>query len=164
MSGVGLYHGTFAHLMPSILRDGLKPRGRSKSHDAYMDSASMPHFVYLTAVYALALEHACRISERTAGGSDVAVLEIDMKVLDADLLYPDEDYLAFEWNSDFVDWTIKEQLEFMEYHRDTWPESLETFATVAYKGVIPAAALSPCPVPRWMEREKRFKFRRAVSQ
>jgi len=158
-----LYHGTLGHLIPSILRDGLKPRGRGKSHDEYMDSASMPHFVYLTAIYDLALEHACRISERTSAGADVAVLELDMAALNTDLIYPDEDYLAFDWNSDFVDWALKEQLEFMEYQQDAWPESLETFATIAYKGVIPATAISLCRVPGWLEQQKRNKFRKAVT-
>lgn len=60
MSGVRLYHGTLANLMPSILRDGLKARDRSKSHDAYMDSASMPHFVYLTAGSSVVLRFVLR--------------------------------------------------------------------------------------------------------
>ncbi len=158
-----LYHGTLASLVPSIMREGLTPRGERPSHDAYMDSASMPPFVYLTANHGMAIDHACRISERTADGAAIAVLELDMAALKRRLIYPDEDYLEHEWNSDFTSWSLKEQLEFMEYHRDTWRESLDEFATVAYKGVIPATALSRCRVPRWLEQGYRRKFQGAKA-
>jgi len=62
MSVMTVYHGTLASLVPPILRDGLKPRDESKSHDEYMQSPSMPHLVYLTSSFGLALQHACRIS------------------------------------------------------------------------------------------------------
>jgi hypothetical protein len=158
-----LYHGTLASLVPSIMESGLEPRGDRPSHDEYMQSPSMPQFVYLTGIYALALEHACRISERTAGGANVAVLELDMSALKRRFIYPDEDYLSGEWNSDFLFWTLDEQLAFMEDKRDTWKESLATFATIAYKGVVPATALSRCRVPRWFEQEKRRRFVRRAS-
>lgn len=160
VEGQILYHGTLASLVPSIMERGLEPRGERPSHDAYMDSASMPDFVYLTSRYELALEHACRINERTA---DVAVLELDMSTLKRRLIYPDEDYLSGEWNSDFLFWTLDEQLAFMERKRDAWKESLSMFATVAYKGVIPATALSRCRVPRWFEQEERRRFVRRAS-
>jgi hypothetical protein len=163
MNTVTLYHGTFASLVPSIMERGLEPRGERPSHDEYMQSASMPDFVYLTRSYGLALEHACRISERTADGADVAVLELDMSALKRRLIYPDEDYLSGEWNSDFMHWTLDEQLAFMERKRDTWKESLSMLATVAYKGVIAPAALSECRIPRWLEQEKRRKFLRRAS-
>jgi hypothetical protein len=162
MSVMTLYHGTLASLVPSILRDGLKPRGEKKSHDEYMNSASMPHLVYLTSSFGLALEHACRISERTAEGAEVAVLQLEIDSLKRRLLYPDEDYLGDELNSDFPDWTLKEQLEFMEEMRDTWKESLDLFKTVAYKGVVPASALTECRVKRWMEQEHRWRFQKAL--
>jgi hypothetical protein len=158
-----LYHGTLASLIPSILCDGLKPRGESKSHDEYIHSLSMPHLVYLTSSFGLALQHACRISERTAEGAEVAVLQLEMDSLKRRLLYPDEDYLEHEWNSDFIDWTLKEQLAFIERKRDTWKESLDLFKTVAYKGAISATALAECRVPRWLEQEKRRRFIRRAS-
>jgi len=158
-----LYHGTLASLMPSIMERGLEPRGDRPSHDEYMQSASMPDFLYLTSRYKLALEHACRISERTADGANVAVLELDMSALKRRFIYPDEDYLTGEWNSDFMFWTLDEQLAFMERKRDTWKESLSVFATVAYKGVIKPGSLRECRVPRWLEQGKRRRFIRRVS-
>lgn len=163
MSTLTLYHGTLASLMLSIMERGLEPRGDRPSHDEYMQSASMPDFVYLTSRYELALEHACRISERTAHGADVAVLELDMSALKRRLIYPDEDYLSGEWNSDFMFWTLDEQLAFMEDKRDTWKESLATFATIAYKSVIKPGSLRECRVPRWLEQEKRRRFIRRAS-
>ena len=153
-----LYHGTLDSLVPAILREGLKPRGDRPSHDAYMDSASIPTFVYLTTSYGLAVEHACRISERTADSAAIAVFELELDVLNKQLIYPDEDYLRYEWNSDFEDWTLKEQLSFMERKRDTWKESLKDFKTIAYKSVIPAETLTDCLIPRWIEQGYRRKF------
>lgn len=153
-----LYHGTLRSLVPSILKDGLRPRGESKSHDEYLEQASMPHFVYLTSSYGMAINHAARISERTADGAPISVIEIDSKSLKRKLRYPDEDYLVHEWNSDFLRWTLDEQLKFMEYHRDTWSESLSMMKTVAYKGVIPAKSLTFVRVSRWLEQEHRARF------
>ena len=162
MSVMTVYHGTLASLVPPILRDGLKPRGESKSHDEYMQSPSMPHLVYLTSSLGLALQHACRISERTAEGAGVAVLRVEMDSLKRRLLYPDEDYLEHEWNSDFIDWTLKEQLAFIERKRGTWKESLDLCKAVAYKGVITPTQIDVCPVPCWMEQEYRRWFQRAI--
>jgi hypothetical protein len=123
-----------------------------------MDSPSLPTFVYLTTNFGLAVEHACRISERTARKADIAVAQVDMSTLKKRLLYPDEDYLSHEWNSDFAGWTLDEQLEFMEGKRWTWKESLEMLGTVAYKGVVLASHITECPVLRWFEQEYRRRF------
>jgi hypothetical protein len=70
----------------------------------------MPPFSYLTSSFGIAVQHAVRISERVHQGAPISVFEIDTKVLKLALRYPDEDYLREEWNSDFTDWTLKEQL------------------------------------------------------
>jgi hypothetical protein len=158
-----LYHGTMASLVRVIKAEGLQPRGTRPSHDEYMEWASMPSFVYLTASYDLALEHACRISQRTADEAPVAVLEVNIDSLKRGVLYPDEDFLAEEWNSDFTLWEQSEQLAFMEEMKREWQESLKTTATVAYKGVIPATSLTECTVPRWLEQQKRRKFPRRAA-
>lgn len=163
MSALTLYHGTLASLVPPIMERGLEPRGERKSHDEYMNSASMPKFVYLTSNFAYALEHACRISERTADGEPVAVVEVQIASLNRKLIYADEDYLRSEWNSDFVDWTLKEQLAYMEKHRDDWKESLKLYKTIAYRGVVPATALTEVVVKPWMEQGMRRKFLRKVA-
>lgn len=154
-----LWHGTLTALVPAIMHEGLKPRGEKPSHDEYMDSASMSQFVYLTSSEGVAIEHAARISERTAKGAPITLLMVDMRGLDTDLIYPDEDYLSEEWNSDFSDWEPAEQLEFMKYHQDKWPESLKMFRTIAYRAAIPPTAISVHRVPAWAETMKRNLFR-----
>jgi hypothetical protein len=161
MKNVVLYHGTLTSLAPSIMREGLKPRGKTTSHDEYMNSASLPQFVYLTSSAGIALEHACRISERTASGVGVTVFTIDTDTLDADLIYPDEDYLAEEWNSDFTDWSLREQLRFMKAKQDTWQESLDMFKTIAYRGTVRVKTIHP--VPDWAIQMKRDKFRKRIA-
>lgn len=158
-SNLTLYHGTLASLVPSIMTKGLEPRSASRpSHDAYMDSASMVGFSYFTVHYGNALEHACRISQRTKDAPAVAVLSVGMASLKPKLRYPDEDYLKEEWNSDFTDWMLKEQLRYMKSHQDDWWESIDLLGTLAYKGVITPEAITVCHVPRWLEQEKRRKF------
>ena len=158
-----LYHGTLESLVPEILRTGLQPRGERPSHDAYMDSASMPPFLYLTSSFGIAVQHAVRISERVHQGAPISVFEIDTKVLKLALRYPDEDYLREEWNSDFTDWTLKEQLAYMEHHQDEWRESLKMMKVIAYKGVIKPSLLRLAPVPRWMEDGYRKRLPRKVN-
>lgn len=71
---MNLYHGTLESLVPEILRTGLQPRGDRPSHDAYMDSASMPPFLYLTSSFGVAVQHAVRISERVHKGAPISVV------------------------------------------------------------------------------------------
>lgn len=161
---ITLYHGTLASLSPAIQREGLKPRGRRPSHDEYMQSASLPKFVYFTSKFERAVEHACRISERTADGAGIVVLELELHALVPKKIYPDEDYLSEVWNSDFLDWTLKEQLKYMERHRDDWEESLNDYSIIAYKGEVPASALSQCRVPRWLEQGYRRYFQETEAR
>lgn len=87
MRTLTLYHGTLESLVPEILRTGLQPRGERPSHDAYMDSASMPPFLYLTSSFGIAVQHAVRISERVHQGAPISVVEVDSRVLKTALRY-----------------------------------------------------------------------------
>jgi hypothetical protein len=156
---ITLYHGTLTALLPGIMEKGLRPRGKAKSHDEYLQMASMPQFVYLTSSYDLAVQHAARISERTANGADITVVGVELNSLDRDLLYPDEDYLSEEWNSDLRDWTVRVRLNYMKRHQDEWKESLGMMKTVAHRSMIPVTALTEYPVPLWMEKAARFSLR-----
>jgi hypothetical protein len=124
----------------------------------------MPPFSYLTSSFGIAVQHAVRISERVHQGAPISVFEIDTKVLKLALRYPDEDYLREEWNSDFTDWTLKEQLAYMENHQNEWRESLKMMRVIAYKGVIKPSLLRLAPVPRWMEDGYRKRLPRKVQQ
>ena len=156
---ITLYHGTLTALLPGIMEKGLRPRGKSKSHDEYLQMASMPQFVYLTSNYNLAVQHAVRISERTANGADITVVGVELNSLDRDLLYPDEDYLSEEWDWDLGDWTVRVRLNYMKRHQDEWKESLGMMKTVAYRSMIPVAALTEYPIPSWMEKSARLSLK-----
>jgi hypothetical protein len=164
MRTLTLYHGTLESLVPEILRTGLQPRGERPSHDAYMNSASMPPFLYLTSSFGIAVQHAVRISERVHQGAPISVVEVDSRVLKTALRYPDEDYLRHEWNDEFTDWSLEEQLAYMDKHRDDWRASLRTMKVIAYRGVVKPSLLRVAPVPRWMEDGYRKRLPRKVQQ
>jgi hypothetical protein len=129
------YHGTLASNVESILREGLRPRGSSPSHDEYLERPSLPEFVYLTSNPVLAADHIVRVSTRRYDGASATILQIDGG-LDNSLMYPDEDYLDEEWNSDFSDWTYEQQMKFVERHQREWKKSLTTMHTIAYRGTV----------------------------
>lgn len=141
MNQMILHHGTLTRNVEAILRDGLRPRGIEPSHDAYLEHPSLPEFVYLTDHLGLAMSHAIRISERVHSGAPVSIIEVTVSDR-SKLLYPDEDFLTDEWNSDMPDWPVSKQMEYMEYHRREWRKSLEHTRTVAYRGGINATSLS----------------------
>lgn len=136
-----LYHGTLTSNVEAILRDGLCPRDNKPSHDDYLERPSLPEFVYLTDHIGLAMSHAIRISERGHSGAPVSIIEVTVPDT-SKLLYPDEDYLADEWNSDMPEWPVSRQMEYMECHHREWRKSLKLTRTVAYRGVVNPASLS----------------------
>jgi hypothetical protein len=131
-----------------------------------MNSASMPPFLYLTSSFGIAVQHAVRISERVHQGAPISVAEVDSRVLKTALRYPDEDYLKHECDrfSEFADWSLEEQLAYMDKHRDDWRASLRTMKVIAYKGVVKPSLLRLAPVPRWMEDGYRKRLPRKVQQ
>jgi hypothetical protein len=85
-------------------------------------------------------------------------------VLKTALRYPDEDYLCHEWNDEFTDWSLEEQLAYMDKHRDDWRASLRTMKVIAYKGVVKPSLLRVALVPQWMEDGYRKRLPRKVQQ
>jgi hypothetical protein len=107
------YRGTLASNVESILENGLRPRGKKKSHDAYLQRDSYPEFSYLTSNPVLAADYIVRVTERVYNAAPSTILQINATGLDKSLMYPDEDYLSEVWNSDMCDWT----------HKDPWRPS-----------------------------------------
>jgi hypothetical protein len=163
MIGTG-YHGTLTSNVESILRSGLRPRGRRKSHDAYLGIPSNPEFVYLASSPVLAADHITRISERLYGGAPVTILSIDATGLNNRLVYPDEDWLSDEWNSDLRFWPHKEQLAFMRLHQAEWEESLSNICSIAYRGVVKPHLINANPIPliQYSSDEKRRMWQERV--
>jgi len=163
MIGTG-YHGTLTSNVKSILRSGLRPRGKRKSHDEYLGMPSYPEFVYLASSPVLAADHITRISERRYGGAPVTILRIDATGLNNRLVYPDEDWLSDEWNSDMCYWPHKEQLAFMRLHQIEWEESLSNICSIAYRGVVKPNLIDASPIPHFQYAldEKRWFWQEQV--
>lgn len=84
-----LYHGTNERWLDSIIKNGLRPRGRSQARNNWKHVAhqSNPRCVYLTDSYA---PYFAFIASRGEDPS-CAVVEVDTDLLDESSLLPDED-------------------------------------------------------------------------
>jgi hypothetical protein len=64
--------------------------------------------------------------------------------LDNTLVYPDEDWLRTEWNSDMSEWSHIKQLAYMKHHQDEWENSPARMHTIAYRGVVTPNLITAC--------------------
>lgn len=134
-----IYHGTRGSNIPSILRDGIIPMGKTN----WPEFPSAPGFVYLTSVYAPYF--AGCVSDDEPWG----IVEIDLGKLDTENLYPDEDFIEQATRGSGVHGApggIKDRTEFfrdkiLEY-RSSWPASLQFMGVCSYRGTIPAKAIT----------------------
>ena len=143
-----LYHGTAGRWLPSILRQGLEPRGRKVSRSNWKETVpSNPNCVYFSSCYAP------YFAFKAAGDSNkaiCAVIEIETDRLPAqNLLLPDEDCLEQAGRSyDGVPGGILART--LHYRRDmqrfngtdAWKLSLEYLGTCAYHGIVPPGAIT----------------------
>ncbi len=136
-----LYHGTSMKFVKDIMNNGLRPREDRKSN---FKCLSRPDHVYLTEVYAGYFAfNACD------DGEDWLIIECHD--CDADLLYPDEDFIWHavrrDWkNEDWqaigtsIDADIHEQTvalhAVIDDYKDFYTNSLQAMSTVAYRGTI----------------------------
>lgn len=126
-----VYHGTQELVLDAVWERGLEPRGERPTR--WTALPSRPDLVYLTNYGHFFYG---RESQR------ISVVEIDLVSLDASLLLPDEDFLH---QTEGI--PIDEARRILEEHRDRWKESLDTFGTCAYKGVIsPASIRQTCSI------------------
>lgn len=135
-----LYHGTSKAVAQKALREGLRPRGGRTSN--WSKAPSRNDRVYLTDTYAVYFAF-CAAGENA---NVAAVLEIDESHLDAAALRPDEDFLAHvlvargEITSDTIA-AVAASID-VEPNAHLWPESRAMLGNVAYKGTVPAEAIS----------------------
>lgn len=133
-----LYHGTSSIHLDSILRDGLKPRGRKKGNwESYPSRSDM---VYLSSAYAPYFAiNSCKKGEKAL------ILEINTSKLEVSNLYPDEDFIvqAIAMNEkqdlDDIHNDIRDTIENYQHH---YLDSLGGLGNVSHMGKVPSGAIS----------------------
>jgi len=135
-----LYHGTSDRYLASILKGGLRPRGRRKKSnwDSY---PSRPDCVYLTEAYApYFAEQATNVKK----GERSLIVEVEIDENDERLL-PDEDFIAqalstqLKVSIDAVHAGVRNSLEGYAHHA---LDSLAGLGNVCIKGTVSQAAIS----------------------
>jgi len=132
-----LYHGTRLGLLPEILKRGIVPRGKENSSSNW-EEESIPGHIYLTEAYApyYALCAANKNNDK------VLVLEVETEKFIDRSFYPDEDYI-FQLNKIRKKaLTLSEIRNNIEHYRSLTWDSLSKLGNVAYKGCIPATAIT----------------------
>ena len=130
-----LYHGTSSRHLGSVLKEGLKPRGRKKGN--WESFPSRKDMVYLTNAYAPFFA-----IQGSKGKEKALILEIDM---DLESLYPDEDFIAqalAHQTGRPLDEVHEEVVADLESYQHLAIDSLQRLGNCSHKGVIPADNIS----------------------
>jgi len=131
-----LYHGTSYKNLNSILKNGIRPRGKRKGN--WKEYPSRPDMVYLTNAYAPFF--AIQSSKDKA-----LILELDPAFLNQKSFYPDEDFIAQaiatqqNLSIEDVHCGIRENLEDYQHHA---VDSLNGLGNICHKGTVPLSAIS----------------------
>jgi hypothetical protein len=131
-----LYHGTSERHLDSILRDGLKPRGRKRGN--WKSYPSIAGHVYLTEAYA-------GYFATVAAKKGERALIVEACLEDDSRLYPDEDFIAqalAAQNKRSIEVYHDEVVKTIAYYRDYVQASLDGLGNVSHRGVIPPSAIS----------------------
>lgn len=132
-----LYHGTLLKHLPSIQRDGIRPRGKRKGN--WKEYPSRHDMVYLTSAYAPFFAMCAN------AGGDPLVLEIDTDILDKTNFYPDEDIISQSISQNEkkpLKEVHKQVREHLTAYQQYWQLSLEKIGNCCYRGIIPPAAIT----------------------
>jgi hypothetical protein len=131
-----LYHGTSERHLDSILREGIKPRGRKRGN--WKSYPSIAGHVYLTSAYA---GYFATVAAKK--GERALIVEVCLE--DDSRLYPDEDFIAqalAAGNNRPIDDYHGEVSKTIAYYRDHVQASLDGLGNVSHGGVVPPSAIS----------------------
>ena len=139
-----LCHGTTGDNLERILKEGIKPR-KMTGKSNWEKFPSKNSMVYLTTAYPFYFS----MSAVSAGGSenDLAVIEVDRKMLDETKFYPDEDFMAqviAPVTQEPLEAVHKRIVKNLHEFRHMWKRSLSSMGTMAYSGHIPPEAIKRC--------------------
>lgn len=134
-----LYHGTTATRLGSILRQGLRPRGKSRRGN-WRDYPSRQDMVYLTTAYAPYFA-----INATAQDGVALLVEVDTDHLDPTKCYPDEDFvaqcLAFQEKRPLMS-VHDGVMADLDQYQHLYSASVQGMGNLAYRGTIPADAIT----------------------
>ena len=154
-----LYHGTSSERANKIRETGLMPRG-NESGNWFTPGKVLSHkrFVYLSKNYCLF--HATRTAI-IDNSPELAMISINLNVLDKRKLYPDEYFLGLEIGNNWAisQENMKQAKRIMYSSRNRWQESLEKVGNVCHLGGIDPSSLSIEFIPK---KESLF-YRRAIA-
>ncbi len=150
-----LYHGTNAAHVPSIMKGGLKPRGKKAKGNWGHTITSRHDAIYLTNAYAPYFA-----MNSTGGERKGAIIEIDSERLNFLNLVPDEDALEQFTKRGIMsgkipakgeaplEWSMEKRTRFYRDRlqnyagMEQWKDSLKAMGNCAYLGPIPASAIT----------------------
>ena len=159
-----LYHGTVAESLPSIVRDGVRPRGELAGTSNWSHSVeSHPDTVYLTTAYACYFAYNAAAEDFEA--LTPAIVEIETELLERpDMLVPDEDALeqmtrflpdgelldelqcglSYDPRADMSHVAERTRLyrEMAAELGDWWVKSIEVMGTCGHRGTVPPGAIT----------------------
>ena len=124
-----LKHGTSASNLPSIYKEGIRPRQGIGNWFRATQAPSLEGFVYLANNYFVAEFHAARTAVLT--NSTCAIFDIDVE---EDNLYPDENFFCEDtvlYKNDIIEAQSK-----VINNKNLWKDCLEKRSMVSHKGTI----------------------------
>jgi len=139
-----LYHGTTESVARAALEDGLSPRDDTGVPSVWKDHPTRGDMVYLTDAYGLYFA-LCALKD----GEKAGIVEVDTDLMEADLFYPDEDFLEQAARSRKDLCPLSDMGSRTKWYRDNlesfqsnWDLSLKSLGTCAYFGQIVPAEVS----------------------
>jgi hypothetical protein len=139
-----LYHGTSERLLPSILANGLRPRGKGSKGNWKGTVESNPGCVYLTDAYPLFFATNC-----ARKGERLAVIQLATDRLDNGRLVPDEDVLEQAGRGhDGIPGDMRKRTRHYRARlsdflfTENWQTSLRAMGTCGYMGTIAPSAIT----------------------